>query len=292
LAQDEPHEYCESEEEADGLLAHSCASIVMKIMFGARCSRPDILKTVSQLSTRLSKWRRRDDLALRRLVSYISSTYGTKLVSYIGDDFRDLKIACYIDSDFASDASNLKSTSGHWLELLDPRTKSVISFGSSRQTAVAKSSTEAEVAAGDRAIRKELLPISDLVDVLRRSEPALLTSPPPYHRNTVHTKALVVSPLDLLQPTPPESRVPLHVYEDNQACRLIMQGTASKEPRHTARTHRISISFLQSIIRACQVNIHYVKTDENLADVFTKMIPENCKWQNALKLMRMETKPS
>ena len=288
IALDLDNELSTDEVSRPGLLADIAASITMKLMFAARCARPDLLRTISHLSTRLTKWTRRNDLELRRLTSYVSSSLAFRVECQVGDRFEDLSLACYVDSDYAGDYVNDKSTSGCWTALVGPKTDCMISFASNRQTAVARSSTEAEVAAGDRAVRRELIPISDLIDVVRGSSPAALLPPPAFHKNTTHNKAGVVSPLDLKTvASKVAAAVPLHLFEDNQACRLILDGSISKELRHVARTHRISISFLQDVIRHCAVNVHYIPSADNIADVFTKLFTDAGKWHNALCLMGM-----
>ena len=56
------------EGEMAGELAPAASSILMKILYGARAARWDILKAVQILSTRITMWSRECDKALHRLV--------------------------------------------------------------------------------------------------------------------------------------------------------------------------------------------------------------------------------
>jgi len=81
-----------SEEDASGELADAAASILMKILYGARMGRWDLLKAVTSLATKLTKWTPWCDKALFRLMCYISSTSSATLTGYIGDPPKDLTL--------------------------------------------------------------------------------------------------------------------------------------------------------------------------------------------------------
>ena len=57
-----------------GQLASVAASVLTKILYGARMARWDLLKAVGILATRLNKWTSGCDKALHRLVGYIDET--------------------------------------------------------------------------------------------------------------------------------------------------------------------------------------------------------------------------
>jgi len=238
-------------EEDGGILSDDAASIVMKIMFAARIARPDVLKTACHLSTFLTRWSPRQDLELRRLVCYLKHSADLVLTATIGDKFEDLELVTYVDSDYAGDYETYKSTSGSWTTLRGPRTDFPISYVSKKQTAVARSSTEAEVAAADVAIRKELLPLTVLLDEIT------------------------------------DIPMPRSLHEDNTAAKCILTGSVSKELRHMARTHRISTAFLQEAVKSCHIAVNYVMSADNIADIFTKLFTCAEKWANGIGLLKM-----
>ena len=63
----------------DEVAPHACA-LVMKQLRLARLARPDLIKAINILSSRIQKWSRNDDKRLYRLTCYLNSTvnYGLK----------------------------------------------------------------------------------------------------------------------------------------------------------------------------------------------------------------------
>ena len=67
-------------------LNHEAASVLMKILYAARMARFDLLKATNALACKLTKWDEKCDLQLRRLVAYIWSSLGKRLVGYVSKD--------------------------------------------------------------------------------------------------------------------------------------------------------------------------------------------------------------
>ena len=127
--------------------------------------------------------------------------------SSVGDKIEDLSLQCFCDSDCTGDdGDSYRSTSGGWLELKGQSTSFPLTFISKR-TAVWRSSCEAEMASADVVVRKELLPMSYLMDsILEARSPT--TTPP----------SISSSPSRLAEPPPePPRRVAMIAREDNQA---------------------------------------------------------------------------
>ena len=64
----------QSENLVRGRLAPVAARILMKILYGARTARLDLLRVVSHLACYLTRWTSECDRKLHRLVCYIQST--------------------------------------------------------------------------------------------------------------------------------------------------------------------------------------------------------------------------
>ena len=60
------------EGEPVGVLQPIASSILMKVLYGARAARWDLLKAVQLLATRVTKWSRECDKASHRLMCYIN----------------------------------------------------------------------------------------------------------------------------------------------------------------------------------------------------------------------------
>ena len=77
------------------------ARILMKILYGARNARPDILKAVTHLACFFTKCTSLCDRRLHHLVCYIHSTYNYLSVGWIGDAPSALQPHLFVDADFA-----------------------------------------------------------------------------------------------------------------------------------------------------------------------------------------------
>ena len=109
-------------DEKPGCLGEHAPAVLMKILYGARVARYDLLRPVQALASRITKWTRLCDKKLHRLVSYINETVGVCLHGWVGDTIENIKMVLYCDADLASDRNDHKSTSGLYLCLQGPRT--------------------------------------------------------------------------------------------------------------------------------------------------------------------------
>ena len=135
----------------------------MKILYAARLARYDLLKAINSLAARLTRWTRRCDKQLERLMSYVHASASTmKMEGYIGDDPKDLRLQLFADADFASDLATRKSTSGLFLALAGPHSFFPLTAAGKKQSAVSHSTPEAGIVAADTAIRTLGIPAMDL----------------------------------------------------------------------------------------------------------------------------------
>ncbi|MFM7978316.1 MAG: hypothetical protein ACKPKO_03290, partial [Candidatus Fonsibacter sp.] len=54
-----------------GTLASVACSLLMKVIWAARLARPDLLRVVNHLATKVTKWTSRCDATMQRLMGYI-----------------------------------------------------------------------------------------------------------------------------------------------------------------------------------------------------------------------------
>ena len=140
--------------------------MLMKVLYGARMARYDLLRAVAYLATCITKWTEQCNQDLFRMICYINSTVELSQVSWIGDDLKDLKLQLFVDADFAGCERTQRSTTGAVLFLHGPNSKFLIGASSKRQTAVSNSTTEAEMIAGAWSIKGEGIPAMELLDLL------------------------------------------------------------------------------------------------------------------------------
>ena len=158
---DDPLDFS-SRQDPKGILAGVASRILMKIFYGARFARWDLLKVVTKLATMVTKWTTACDAALLRLMRYIKATVDWVLVGYVGDSVSDLSLQLYADADFAGDRPSYKSTSGTLLCLHGPLTYMPLAGRTKKQGCVSHSTPEAEIVSLDSGMRSLALPALDI----------------------------------------------------------------------------------------------------------------------------------
>ena len=88
-----PHD----DDEVRGQLADAAASVLMKILYSARMARFDLLRAVQGLAKWFTKWKKRHDAELYRLVCYIHTTKGKKMIGWVADDIDDIQPNLFSD---------------------------------------------------------------------------------------------------------------------------------------------------------------------------------------------------
>ena len=151
-------EECDGDTEEGGELSTIALKVLMKILYAARMVRYDLLRPVTYLASRITKWSKICDRRLLRLVSYINSSKDHVLRGWVGDDLNNLKLGIWSDADFAGCKITMRSTSGCYAALTGTNTFFPLSAFSRKQTCVSHSTPEAELVAADAATRQEGLP--------------------------------------------------------------------------------------------------------------------------------------
>ena len=239
-----------------GCLGNDAAAVLMKILYGARMGRYDLIRPVQALASRITKWNHLCDRKLHRIVSYVNSTLDLHLYGWVGDSPEFIELVAYCDADLAGDRTDSKSTSGVLVCLVGPRTYMPITGVSKKQTSVSKSTPEAEIVALDRGVSKEGMALAELwkhaIGKGKESEPMII-----------------------------------NVLEDNEsACRIVITGN-NPNMRYMSRTQRIDISWLneqfnEGIFRFVACPSHYQG-----GDIFTKACVDKVVWNRNLHTLGM-----
>ena len=138
----------------------------MKDLWLGHLSRPDLIKPITDLATKVKKWSKNQDKQLFCLICYLDSTSHYRLSGKVGDPSDKLKLLLFVDADLAGDSSDTKSRSGGYLVLAGPNTWFPICWVSRKQTATSRSTTEAEVVALAVCLFSEAIPTLQLFDLL------------------------------------------------------------------------------------------------------------------------------
>ena len=220
-------------------------SVVGKLNYLEKGSRPDIAYAVHQCARFSSNPRESHGEAVRNIVKYLN---GTRDRGIILNPKLDKSFEVYVDASFSgewnkdsaeNDASTAKSRSGYVISLHG----CPIIWHSKLQTQVALSTTEAEYIALSQSLR-DTIPIINLLRELKE------------HGFT---------------DTDPVPKIHCKVFEDNSGALEL-----AKAPKMRPRTKHIALkyhhfrSFVGNII-----SIHYIETTEQVADIFTKALNDN-----------------
>jgi hypothetical protein len=235
----------------EGSLREDSSKVLMKILYGARVARYDLLNPTRALAGCTHKWTRACDKKLHRLVCYINSTVDLTLKGYINDKPEDLYLRLYADADFAGCKKTSRSTSGVFLCLCGPNSWFPIAATSKRQGCVSHSTPEAELVAVDLAMRAEGLP------------------------------ALIIFEKIFGRP------IRLVFEEDNQAAISVMKSGYSPALKHMGRTHRVCLKWISERIAEKQVEVNYCLSADQVADIFTKPFTEPAKWRPAIEAIKV-----
>ena len=205
--------------------------MVGSLIYAATCTRPDLSWVVSKLSQRLSNPRQVDFVMLKHVFRYIQGSVENRLT--FSKTSNPLKLCAYSDSDWASSKGDRRSTTGYYFGLTTQGP--AVSWKTRKQATVALSSCEAEyMALCDTA--KECIYLSNVFKGLMN-----------IFKTQVHE--------------------PVIIHVDNQGAIAL-----GKNPVHHERSKHIDIKyhFTRECVTNKKVELTYVPSGDNTADLFTK----------------------
>ena len=240
-----------------GKEAFNYKSIVGKLNYLEKGSRPDIAYAVHQCARFMEKPKQVHYDAVKRLERYLLHTKDKGLVPRPDPD-RSLDT--FADADFsgnwnkheaADDPSTAKSRTGYIIKLA----ACSILWASKLQTQIALSTTEAEYIALSQALR-ETIPIMNLLKEIRRKKISTISTVPNVYK----------------------------AFEDNSGALEL-----ARSPKMRPRSKHINIVYhhLRSYVKNRTILLYPIRTDDQQADIFTKPLPEHlfikiremiCRW--------------
>ena len=167
-----------------------------------------------------------------------------------------------------------------------------------KQTAFSHSSTESEIISLDTGLRLDGLPALELWDLIvsvlgnisRISDRTVkpVNGEDKHHKsfNKIDTMKDIDAVPSNVQPARQEAL--LYVFEDNEAViKMIMKGR-SPTMRHVSRTHRVALDWLFDRINLDpKIQIKYIDTKNQLADILTKGNFTRDEWNHLLTLFNI-----
>eukprot|EP00971_Amphidinium_carterae_P352932 6492774-Amphidinium_carterae.4 len=223
-----------------GVFAKQAPSLLMKLLYAARMTRPDLQWTITTLARQLTRWTKHSDLQLIHLYMYVDSTSDFQMSMPLPS--QDERNTCYlelfVDADHAGGEDTEKSTSGMVLCLRTSAGPVLLDWSSKLQTATATSSTEAEILALNRGLRISGYGQKTLWEIFLNRE------------------------------------VRLVVREDNSATIKDIESGSSPQLRHVlAKVHRVALGALHEQWEQKLFELSYVASKDQLADIMTKGLP-------------------
>jgi hypothetical protein len=209
-------------------------SAIGALMYLANCTRPDIAFAVNLLARFSSRPTKRHWKGIKHIFRYLRGT--SDLGLFYSNNTKPVLLG-YADAGYLSDPHNAKSQTGY----VFTHGGTAISWRSQKQTLVATSSNHAEVIALHEA-SKECRWLRSVT------------------RHIQETSGL------------PTDKNPTILYEDNAACVTQMKEGYIKSDR-TKHIPPKFFSFTQELERNKEVDIQYIRSSENVADLFTKALP-------------------
>ena len=258
----------------------------------------DILWSVNKLARSITKWTKACDKRLNRLISYIHHTCEYKQFCHVGKTAKQCRLGLFQDSDFAGDLEDSQSTSGGTLCIFGSHTCVPISWMCKKQTAVSHSSTESEIMTLDTGLRLDGLPALELWDLIvsvlgnvsRVSDGSGKPECDVLKHHKSHKEIDVMKDIDAVPSNVQSARQEtlLYVFEDNEAViKMIMKGR-SPTMRHVSRTHRVALDWLFDRINLDpKIQIKYIDTKNQLADILTKGNFTRDEWNHLLSLFNI-----
>ena len=296
------HHFKEEEMKSVGELSQVCSQIFLKCLYVARIGRPDILWSVNKLAHSITKWTKACDKRLNRLISFIHHTCEYRQYCHVGNTAKQCRLGLFQDADFAGDLEDSKSTSGGTLCVFGSHTFVPISWMCKKQTAVSHSSTESEIISLDTGLRLDgllALELWDLIVSVFGSVSQISDGtgrPVDVKRNQKSQgKINVMENIDSVPSNVQSSRQEalLYVFEDNEAVIKMIINGRSPRIRHVSRTHRVALDWLFDRINLDpKIQIKYIDTKNQLADILTKRNFTRDEWYHLLCLIQWRNDPN
>lgn len=206
------------------------ARVIGSLMYLTNCTRPDLAHAVNVLSRYTSNPGHTHWKAITRVLNYIRYTKSYGL--HYGKEPAVLE--GYSDANWISDSKNSKSTSGYVFTLGG----AAISWKSSKQTLLARSTMESEFIALDKAAEEAEWLRNFLEDI------PMWEKPVPALRIHCDSQSAIARALNTLY---------------------------NGKSRHIRRRHKT----IRHLISTGVISVNYIKSADNLADPFTKGLPRD-----------------
>ncbi|KAG7549820.1 Reverse transcriptase RNA-dependent DNA polymerase [Arabidopsis thaliana x Arabidopsis arenosa] len=231
--ENDPFRPCEDNEEFLGPEV-PYMSAISGLMYLANCTRPDIAFATNLLARYNSSPTRRHWNGIKHIFRYLQGTIDLGLYYPRNSEFG---LVGFADAGYLSDPHKSRSQTGYVFTIGG----TAISWRSQKQTIVATSSNHAEIIALHEACR-ECVWLRSMTNHIQEAS------------------GLVIK------------REPTRLYEDNAACVAQIEEGYIKSDRTKHIPPRF-FSYTQELEKNKEVDVQYIRSSDNAADLFTKALP-------------------
>ncbi|KAG7578737.1 Ribonuclease H-like superfamily [Arabidopsis thaliana x Arabidopsis arenosa] len=231
--ENDPFRPCEDNEEFLGPEV-PYMSAIGGLMYLANCTRPDIAFATNLLARYNSSPTRRHWNGIKHIFRYLQGTIDLGLYYPRNSEFG---LVGFADAGYLSDPHKSRSQTGYVFTIGG----TAISWRSQKQTIVATSSNHAEIIALHEACR-ECVWLRSMTNHIQEAS------------------GLVIK------------REPTRLYEDNAACVAQIKEGYIKSDRTKHIPPRF-FSYTQELEKNKEVDVQYIRSSDNAADLFTKALP-------------------
>ena len=174
-------------------------------------------------------------MAIHRLYQFLSKHCDLVLKGSLDSARKDeMWLQLYVDADLGGCPDTMKSTSGFYLRLTDGVNSWPLDWGSKLQTVISTSTCESEIVSMTTALKANALPTQEVLTLLFGRE------------------------------------MRLEVLEDNTSTIVAVKKGYSSKLSHLPRTHKLNVGWTHEVVNAPNVDINHCRSEDQLADVFTK----------------------
>ena len=232
-------------------------SVIGKLNFLEKSTRPDIAYAVHQCARFASDPKKSHGEAVKRIVKYLKGTRDQGLI-FKPDATKSFE--CYVDADFCGNWN--RETAEHDASTAKSRTGYVVTFAgcpviwtSKLQAQIALSTTEAEYIALSQSLR-DVIPMMQLLREVREQGYTTCSAVP-----RVHCKC----------------------FEDNAGALEL-----AKTPKMRPRTKHINLTYhhFRDHVRNGDIKLYPISSNDQIADIFTKPLAQNLFLKLRSKLLK------
>ncbi len=247
------------EDEIEAMKRVPYRAAIGKLSYLASTTRPDITHAVHQVSQYQNNPGRSHWEAVKKIIRYLKGTKEMKLTYHCENLFSltdltpsNFHLSVYTDSDWGGNHNDGTSTTGYLVQI----NGQTISWGSKKQHSVALSTAEAEYMALTEGAKELLWQQTLLLEIL--------------HMCAGQEEKLKIGKV-MNEETAP-SLIKSTLYCDNQAAVAMV-----KNETHHQRSKHIALKyhFIREKVENKKMNVEWVNTQQQLADIFTKPLPRD-----------------